>query len=154
MDNKFHGIEGGDSIDLVIISAFDVPKKFSDQLDPSVAPPPEGRNFTENGFFTNEELRRVPTPESCCADGVIDINTIPELNSTLYQEIPRMELKTNVRETTRMTEILMSWVKEKFAGFAKFFEESGDTKSAASSPMSMMAFPMAVVTSLSLFAFF
>jgi hypothetical protein len=42
---------------------------------------------------------------------------------------------------------------EKFAGFAKFFEESGDTKSAASNPMSMMALPMAVA-SLFLFAFF
>lgn len=139
VENKFFGVEGGAVVDLVIIGVWDVPVKFSEQVDPSVAPPPEGRNFTEHGYFTNEELSWVPRLLSTGKTGYIDFD-FPLLNFTYNTQLPFMELKVETREC-KMTEILTSWiVKEswdgltgadgevKFAGFNNFFEEKSMSK--------------------------
>lgn len=126
-------------MDLVIIGVWDVPKTFSDQVDPSVAPPPIGRNFTENGYFTNDELAWVPRLYSTGKTGYIDLD-YPFLNFTYSTQLPFLELKVETREC-KMTEILTSWIVReawdglkgadgqlKFPGFRTFFEESESKK--------------------------
>ena len=57
--NKFYGLERGAKVDVTVICVG--------------RPPPESWNFTENGFFTNEELTWVPAPESTVQTGYLDI---------------------------------------------------------------------------------
>lgn len=134
IENKFWGIEGGGKVDLTVIANFGVPKKFSDQISQNVAPPPAGRNFTENGFFTNEDFKKVPNIMPYSKEEVIP--EIPELNFTGFNL--SISPKVGTKEM-RMTEILCSWMIEhaweglvgddgekKFGGFKEIFESSSN----------------------------
>lgn len=118
VENRFWGIEGGGRVDLTIIVILDVPKKFSDQVDQSVAPSSTGGNFTENGFFTNEDLYFVPNLISSGErpDVVIPID-IELLNYTGNITLPgKLELSVNPRGC-KMTYIMLSWmIKESWEG--------------------------------------
>lgn len=118
VENRFWGIEGGGRVDLTIIVILDVPKKFSDQVDQSVAPSSTGGNFTENGFFTNEDLYFVPNLISSGErpDVVIPID-IDLLNYTGNITLPgKLELSVNPRGC-KMTYIMLSWmIKESWEG--------------------------------------
>eukprot|EP00978_Attheya_sp_CCMP212_P004792 scaffold10529_cov62-Attheya_sp.AAC.4 len=114
VDNPFWGTEAGNKVDLTVIFLLGVPEKFSSQVPQDVAPPPEGRNFTEYGFFTNEELSLVPNTISS-RPGTIDIQ-IPEYNISYSGSSPVPEFALDVKEA-RMTQILGSWiVKEAWEG--------------------------------------
>uniref|UniRef100_A0A7S2XI65 PNPLA domain-containing protein n=1 Tax=Attheya septentrionalis TaxID=420275 RepID=A0A7S2XI65_9STRA len=114
VDNPFWGTEAGNKVDLTVILMLGVPEKFSSQVPQDVAPPPEGRNFTEYGFFTNEELRLVPNTMSA-RTATIDLQ-LPEYNISFSGVSPIPEFALDVKEA-RMTQILGSWiVKEAWNG--------------------------------------
>mmetsp|Transcript_3006 Transcript_3006/g.4383 ORF Transcript_3006/g.4383 Transcript_3006/m.4383 type:complete len:547 (+) Transcript_3006:305-1945(+) len=132
VENKFWGIEGGYKVDLTTIVMIGVPRKFSEKVNPDVAPPPPGKNFTNAfGFFNNEELKTVPNMEHLSLETIIDIPLLGIKNKTL--PIPSMTLQA---KETRMSEILSSWTvthawdglvghdgEMKFEGFAEIFDE-------------------------------
>jgi len=61
--NPFWGIYPDIRVQLTLVWVMGVPTKFSSQVPIDAAPPPPGRNFTEHGFFTNENLTLVPNVE-------------------------------------------------------------------------------------------
>uniref|UniRef100_A0A7S1FX04 Uncharacterized protein n=1 Tax=Corethron hystrix TaxID=216773 RepID=A0A7S1FX04_9STRA len=132
--NPFWGIEAGGKVDLTIISVLDVPTKFSNQIDPAAAPPPANRSFTEQGYFTNEDLHDVPILAS--TGNIFELD-IPDGNVTNTVPLP-IELAVNPRGC-KMTEILTSWIvreawheldgvtgAETFAGFKEIFGDVVD----------------------------
>merc|ERR1712038_171286 len=46
IENKFWGVEGGGKVDLTTVILIGVPKTFSEKINPDIAPPAEGQNFT------------------------------------------------------------------------------------------------------------
>ncbi len=108
VENPFWAIEAGGLVDLTIILILDVPENFSKQIDPNVAPPPEGKSFTENGFFTNEDLKFVPAPVSAMGTRQLDLE-LPLLNLTVHQEAPDFDFSVNPK-ACKMTEVLVTWI--------------------------------------------
>ena len=107
VDNPFHGIEGGWEVDLTVIVMMGVPTMFSEQVPNDVAPPPAGRNFTEGGFFTNEELAHVPNIPTTGRDGRL-FYEIPALNLTIDEDVPNLGFDLPPK-AARMSHILASW---------------------------------------------
>lgn len=142
VENPFWGTVAGETVDLTVIHMVRVLAKFSEQVPQDAAPAPEGRNFTEHGYFTNEELAFVPNLKHI-HDAVINVE-IPDANISIFNlTLPDLEFALNPK-AARMTQILGSWmVKEaweglegsdgemKFGGFKKLFgsiTSSGDTE--------------------------
>lgn len=133
IENKFWGIEGGGKVDVTFIMNYGVPKKFSDQLNATLVPPPPGMNVTdEYGYFTNEEFKYVPNLYPFDPKGEL-IPPIPALNFSGFS-LP-FSIPKHATSEIRMTEILCSWMiehswnglvgvdgKERFGGFKKIFE--------------------------------
>jgi len=140
VENKYWGIKEGGTVDLTIIICLDVPEKFSRELNETVAPPPENKTFTENGFFNNKDMVAVPNLiSSGQVTGVpIDID-IDFLNFTHTFTPPGLlEQAVNPRGC-KMTSIMISWmIKESwdglkdingttvFGGFKSIFEVTID----------------------------
>lgn len=60
VDNPFWGIKGGKTVDLTLMY-FNMPKKFSDQVNIEAVTPPAGESkVNEHGQFNNEEMKNVP----------------------------------------------------------------------------------------------
>lgn len=129
--NPFHGIEGGWKVDLTIIAPIGVPKKFAEQVNQTVVPPPPGMNFTDElGFFTNEDVAFAPNPPSYSNEPLI-----PPIPALGFEGITVDVNPIVSTKLMRMTEIMTSWMIEhswdglvgadgevEFGGFAEIFE--------------------------------
>ena len=137
IENKLYGIEGGWTLDLTIIMMIGVPQKFAELIPPGIAPPPIGKNMTENGFFTNEEFASVPNVEPVAPGGNYTY-TFPGTDQTIELPLPSIGRQLPLK-AARMTQVLNSWVVErawdgligsdgevKFGGFRKLLQETID----------------------------
>jgi len=114
VDNPFWSIEGGMEVELTVIVPHGVPSKFSDLLPIDIATPPEGRNLTENGFFTNEELMHVPNLPSGQDVEVF----VTFFGITLFGPVMLEGAELGLEpKSARMSQILCSWmIKEAWEG--------------------------------------
>lgn len=113
--NPFWGTEAGEKVDLTIILAVGIPKRFSDRISLEAAPPAPNQTLVdEDGFFTNPDLNYAPNSLSSrnivLFEDITDDegNVIIPLEEETTIDIP-LEYALGVEET-RMTNFLMSWI--------------------------------------------
>lgn len=129
IDNPFWEIKGGWTVDLTIFLNSGVPDDFASLLPDDIASPPDGKNKTEYGYFTNSNFSSVPNVIPTESGSDVELN----LGDDVTINVPSIGGSLPVQEA-RMTQLLVDWAVEEawdglivndvqlFDGFKEIFE--------------------------------